>query len=96
MMKLVFGRVPNEYLDDADYFTGKSLSGNTAAFYYTMEVEDEEDGYGTFKIIDTCGRFMPMDFDQLDELISILTQIKEFRDDKAAFIHYWKTQFGQP
>lgn len=96
-MKLVFGQIPEEFVDETEeQFPGVNASGDRANFYYMLEVNEEANGEGTFTIKDTCGRYVPFDFDNLDELIDILSDIQEYRNDRQEFIDHWKRRFGVP
>lgn len=93
-MKIVFGRVPEEFMEDGEHFQGVNNKGAKAEFYFKLEMEEEGDGNGTIKIEDTCGRYMPIDFDQLDELVAILNDIQAYRHDRQEFTDYWTKRFG--
>ena len=93
-MKITFGRVPEHLIDQGESFIGKDSEGNNAEFYYVLDIKEEQDNTGMFTIRDTCDRYMPFDFDQLDELSEIINQLKNYRDDKIKFSNYWKTAWG--
>lgn len=86
-MKLVFGPVPTEYVEHGDGNDFKGL--NDKPYYYELSVSEEGKGEGTFCITDTCGRFLPFDFSNLDDLVLVLCKLKAYRDDKNAFEAYW-------
>ena len=90
-MKLYFAPVPKEFLNDSEYFTDPT-SGNS--FYYCLDITDEHSGEGMLSIEDTCGRYLPFDFDQLPELINVLSTIQDYREEKEEFIDRWKAIFG--
>ena len=92
-MELVFGKVPTEYHEEGEYFEGQNTPNK---FYFKMEVHDEVGANGTISIEDTCGRFLPMDFSELDDLITVLQTVRNFRNDKVDFTNYWKQTFGYP
>ena len=73
-----FSPVPTEFKDP-------EVFGNQ--FYYKMEVTDEGEGNGTFTISDTCGRYLPFDFNQLEDLADIVTllalSVSTIRNAKA-------------
>lgn len=92
-MNILFGRIA-EGRDTEGAFEGADNKGNTAYFDYKFNIQDEVDGTGTFSITDSCGRYVPFDFDQIDELQDILTTLKRFRDDKQDFTDHWKRIWG--
>jgi hypothetical protein len=95
-MNLVFGRVPKEFEGDGEHFIGLSAEGEQAEFFFRLEMEEEGDGNGMIRISDTAGRYMPIDFDNLDELTTILKDIQEYRHDRNHFATYWAGRFGLP
>jgi len=95
-MKIVFGQVPDEFVGLGEHFIGRNINGDQAEFFYKLEVEEETDGNGTITITDTSERIMPLDFDNLDELVAILQDIQEYRNDRAEFVAHWKRRFGLP
>jgi hypothetical protein len=94
-MKITFGRIPAEY-ENGTGFLGEDNKGNTGEFYYKLQINEEGNGQGHFTIVDTCDRYMPFDFQQLDELCNILNLLKTYRDDKIQFDNYWKATWGIP
>lgn len=92
-MKLAFGRVPEEFKNDGGYYQGVNAEGEIEEFYFFLKVNEEGD---SVTIRDTCNRYMPMDMDSLDELTDILLEIREYRNDRHAFIKYWQDRFGLP
>jgi hypothetical protein len=90
-MNLYFAEVPKQYIDEMDYFIDPK---SQKPYYLKLVVDDEENSEGTLVIEDTIGRFMPLDFSQLDELIEVLQVIQKYRHDKASFINRWKQIFG--
>jgi hypothetical protein len=94
-MKITFGRVHPDH-EYSESFEGIDNKGNTGQFYYKLEINDEGNGFGTFTITDTCDRYMPFDFDQLDELSELINKLKTYRDDKIQFDNYWKAAWGVP
>lgn len=93
-MKITFGKVPKEFENDHESFTGKDSEGNNAQFYYTLDIEEQLDNNGMFTIKDSCNRYMPFDFEQLDELYNVINLLKTYRDDKLKFDNYWKDVWG--
>lgn len=63
-----FAPVPEE-------FNNPEVFGNQ--FYYKLEINDEGDGNGTFTIKDTCGRYLPFDFSQVESLRSIINLLAD-------------------
>jgi hypothetical protein len=95
-MKIAFGVVPVEYRGESGGdFIFKDKQGNLQEYYYLLNVDDEADGNGTFTIQDTAGRYLPMDFNTLDEFVRLITTLKEFKDDQAEFNRYWETRWQQ-
>ncbi len=90
-MNLYFAEVPKQFLDDSDYFIDPK---SQKPYYLKLVVEDEENAEGTLSIEDTIGRFVPLDFSQLDELIAVLQVVQKYRHDKASFINRWKLIFA--
>lgn len=86
-MKLVFGPVPKEFADESEAFGG--LNGKP--YYYELEVEEEGNGHGNFRISDNCGRYMPFDFSNLDDLVRVLTRLHSYVKDKKEFDAYWNS-----
>ena len=74
-MKIVFNPVPAEFteMDDSEHFTDPQ----GREYYYKLEVSDEGNGEGTFKIYDTCDRYLPFDFESLDDLVLVLTNLQK-------------------
>lgn len=96
-MKITFGKVRPEYQDmGGEGFSGQDNLGNTAEFYYMLEVMEEGHGKGMFTITDTCDRYMPFDFEQLDELQELIAKLKVYRDAQINFENYWKAAWGVP
>ena len=93
-MKITFGKVPKEFENDYESFIGKDSEGNTAQFYYTLDIEEQSDKHGMFTIKDSCDRYIPFDFEQLDELYNVINLLKTYRDDKLKFDNYWKDVWG--
>lgn len=94
-MKIVFGQVPEKYKDESEVmFHGTTSDGKTGNYYFMLEVNDEPGAEGTFSFIDTCDRYMPFDFENLDELSEVVNTLKEYRDDKVKFSKHWKSRFG--
>ena len=93
-MKIVFGRVPEEFMEDGEYFQGVSNTGARADFYFKLEMVEEGDGNGMIRITDTCDRELPIDFDSLDEFVAILNDIQAYRHDRQEFTNYWTKRFG--
>lgn len=91
-MQLLFGLVSKDH-DDSDTFKGVLPDGTVRGHYYKIEVDNEQDGNGSLLITDTIGRIMPFDFEQLDELASLFTLLRDYRDSSKAFNDYWKFQF---
>lgn len=85
-MRIAFGLVPDAYINDSEYFTGS----NGKHYYFELEVDEEGDGNGSFRITDTCGRVMPMDFEQLDDTIKVLTTLQHYLKDKAKLKAIWE------
>lgn len=78
-----------------EYFVGLSQYGVPLNYYYKLEISDEDGkGNGQFTIKDTCDRYMPFDFDQVDELIEVLSTLKEYRDDQKRFKAEWLERWG--
>jgi hypothetical protein len=92
-MKITFGKVHPDH-EDGESFMGVDSEGNTAEFYYKLDIHEEGGGFGTFTITDTCDRYMPFDFSQLDELYELIRMLKTYRDDKIKFDNYWKANWG--
>lgn len=89
-MKIVFGQIPEEYLEHSeDHFIGH----DGQPYYFQMEVEFEEDDRGTIRINDGCDRYMPIDFESLDSLVAALQTLQEYRNDKRQFANYWKARW---
>ena len=84
-MKVLFGEVSKDHMDGSSFADAKGKE-----FYFSLDIHEEHDGEGTLVITDTCNRFMPMDFDQLDELVEILTVLQEYRNDRIIFENHWK------
>ncbi len=93
-MKVTFGKVPQEQENQDESFVAEDRAGNTAEFYYVLDVKQEKDGSGMFTIRDTCNRYMPFDFEQLDELYEVINTLKTYRDDTIKFENYWKNVWG--
>ena len=84
-MKILFGQVPKEFEDEHDNFS----TDDGKQFYYQLDVTEEANINGHFSIEDTCGRSLPFDFEQLDELVEVLSTLKDYRDGKKRFINFW-------
>lgn len=93
-MKITFGKIPEEFKNQDKAFTGTDSDGNPAEFYYTLDIKEESNNIGMFKISDTCNRYMPFDFEQLDELYEVINLLKTYRDDKIKFENHWQTTWG--
>ena len=61
-----FGLMPDEH---------KETSAIGDQYYFSIVVDDEGMGEGSFTIQDNCDRFMPFDFSQLSELVTVLTTL---------------------
>lgn len=79
-MKIVFNKVPVEFAGDSDHFEGQ----NGVQFYTELEMQEEQ-----FVLTDTCGRSLPFDYSQLDDLLLVLTRMKQHRDSQAALDLFW-------
>lgn len=95
-MKITFGRVQKEFEGQDETFVGQDNEGNHAEFYYCLDITEERNNQGMFTITDTCDRYMPFDFEQLDELYEVIHMLKMYRDDKINFENYWKKAWGVP
>jgi hypothetical protein len=92
-MQIVFGQV-SEDRDSEGAFTGVTRDGKEAKFDFKITIEDEQDSQGTFTIEDSLGRYVPLDFSNIDELQELLTTLQRFRNDKQDFSNHWKRIWG--
>ena len=91
-MRIAFGLVPDEYNpEEGEYFTGT----NGKPYYFELAVDEEGDGCGSFRISDTVGRDIPMDFNQLDDTIKVLTTLQHYLSDKAKLKAIWEEIWAQ-
>lgn len=93
-LTVAFAEVPQEYEHYGEYFKGTDARGNTKDYYFKMTVQEEGNGHGQFTIDDGCNRSIPFDFTSLDELVEVLTKLKDYRDDKIRFEKHWQDQWG--
>ncbi len=74
MNKVIYiGQVPQQYLDEGQYF-----EFNGKQFYYALEFNVKE---GTATLIDTCNRSMPMDYTNFDEIAFAMSNIAEIQKE---------------
>lgn len=45
-------------------------------YQFKLQVDDEGDGNGSFKVTDTIGRYLPFDFEHLTDLIDALILVE--------------------
>lgn len=71
-MQIYFGEVPEEYVEEFgdSGFTAEGLPGN---FYYKVEMLYTD----SFKLVDTVGRYVPISYDHLDQLIMALEALRD-------------------
>ncbi len=76
-MKFLVAKVPVEHLQ----FEGEQghFSMGEDKFYYEVELTDEQ-----VTITDTCGRFMPIDREQIEEFTALFVRIDEFVQSQEA------------
>lgn len=72
-MKILFG---TQDLDTSDT-SGTLTSATSGQFYYAVEYGSNSAGFEEFVIMDGCGRIVPIDIDNLDNLYLALDIIKE-------------------
>jgi 50S ribosomal subunit-associated GTPase HflX len=63
-MNLVFGKVPQEFINEEDYF--ETMDGT--AYYYSVYDNEMEEAV----IADTVGRIMPISVEHIPDLIKAL------------------------
>lgn len=75
-MQIYFGEIPNEYVEEFgdSGFTAEGIPGQ---YYYMVEMLYTD----TFKLVDTVGRYVPISYDHLDQLIFALTTLKDKTQD---------------
>lgn len=91
-MKIAFSKAHADLVKECGeetFFTGQD--GNK--YSYELEFEAEGDGNGHLCITDTIGRIMPLDFEDVGPLINVLTRIKAYANDQAAFNQFWLSEF---
>ena len=76
-MKFLIAKVPAEHLDMGGDDTLFSMGEDK--FYYEVELTDEQ-----VTITDTCGRFMPIDREQIEEFTGLFCRIDEFVQSQEA------------
>ena len=63
-----FAPVPKEFENDEVF---------GPQFYFKLDIADENNGEGSFTITDTCGRFVPFDFSQLEDLRDMINLLAD-------------------
>jgi len=71
-MQIYFGEVPEEYVEEFGD-SGFIVEGITGQYYYMVEMVYTD----SFKLVDTVGRYVPISYDHLDQLIFALTTLKD-------------------
>lgn len=78
-MKIYFGAVPSEFENDNEGAFTSSSSENTK-FYYMVEFGTNNGGTDEFVIRDSVGRFVPLDMENVSNLVRALTAVANAYD----------------
>lgn len=73
-MKVYFGAVPSEFENDTEGAFTSSSSEDTK-FYYMVEFGTNNGGTDEFVIRDSVGRFVPIDMENVSNLVRALTAV---------------------
>lgn len=89
-MQILFGEIPDEYIEGFgdEGFTAPDIPGE---FYYKLEMLDTE----TFKVIDSVGRMVPLDYGHIDHFITALTLMRDNTQELIQGIKERSTQLKE-